>query len=401
MSKENLETPSADSKTAALNVRLPLDTFAGVEAARAEGQTRTEVVVRLLTVGLQHIAEENDSQSAVEALMEQMASHVAAKEEAEAALRRLQEAGTRAADALVVSDDDLFRRVSAASEEPGAHPILPTLKARLQGWLHRNAQRPAEAMSVDLAMKARLAELAQTMSSGGILGELGVTLSVEHVLRLALSRGIAVLEGGGGRSEAPSQPSAPSPYASPVRPMLPVPPPPTQPTARLTPGAYPGAWGGNGQQGQPAPYTAAMQISKHELDNRPTQYGSKMMSNRSAMAEATGDTSDKMEDIPQNAGPRLVDGRGLLPPDPSWRPWSPDVDGEIPPTEVKMHYYYSMNGWYRWMKPLGNGKIMTFYWSDDPRAQAIEPFKGSSELVVEVLPTGDRGAAHAVAIIVP
>jgi len=115
------------------------------------------------------------------------------------------------------------------------------------------------------------------------------------------------------------------------------------------------------------------------------------------MAEAHGDFDDKMADIPQGGVQAPQGVGGVYQPDPAWRPWAPDIDGGIAPEEAKLHHFYSSNGWYRWFKPQADGRLVTFYWADNPRAQGIAPFEGDSNIIVEALQTEQMGIAHAIA----
>lgn len=335
---------SDDPKTTPVNLRIPTDILHGVELVQAQFNyaTRTDAVIRLITVGLQHVAEEADDQNAVESLMASIAT-------------------------LGAERDDLMAQVQKLNANNAQLGLI---------------QRTPSGIAVDAAMRGRLVALAEMMSSGGVFSELGVSLSVDHVARLALNRGIAQLE------SPTSTPTAP-PLS--VRPVQHEPLPPPRP--RLDDGVHPG-----GKSGQ---YASAMRMSQQAIDSRPTQYGQKKVSDRSAMAEASGDMSDKMEDIPQHGARAAMTDAGLLIPDPSWRPWSPDVDGDIAPEEAQTHAYYSMNGWYRWMRPLPDGRVLTFYWSDDVRMQGIALFSGKGDIIVDALPTGDRGIAHAIAVVTP
>lgn len=372
------------TRSGTLNVRLPLDMLRAVDEARAEGETRTDVVLSLLTAGLQHRADQGEEERVVAELSSQLATTALERDAAcKLAADRLDAIQLAMTVVLADSDEALTQALAAASGKPDSGQLLRALST----WKTRAAARPASsALPLDAALRERLQLLAQSMSGGGILGELGVTVSVDHVARLALNRGIAVLEGGSAGLPVVSD----QPTGGPTLPTRPVPPAYAAQATSLPPRP----------QAPPGAYARVMPVSQAQIDNRPTKYAGWMASNQTPVAEAHGDFDSKMSDVPQNAMDVSRTPSGMLEPDPSWRPWAPDVDGEIAPEEAHLHNYYSMNGWYRWSKALPDGRVVTFYWSDDPRAQGIETFKGASPgLVIEPLPTGTRGLAHGVAAV--
>lgn len=366
-------TPPASSPSATqpLNVRIPTDLHQAITEATQPGQTRTSVVVALLTSGLQYLADAGAAEAEVESLMARVAGLGVEAVKREDVIRTLRISLDRVGELLAA---DSSSQMAAMLEEIPADDIAAReLGQRLINWSARLAARPSAAASapgaltdlvLDPPLRERLMRTAESLALDPLLAGLGLQVSLPHVVRLALTRGAELLEAEGPAAALPSRPTR---HHDPedLRPT---------PAARPTPGS---------------PRPARIVAAAAPTPTRPQM-------ELEGKATASGEFGEKQPDVPLEAPMAVPRGPGgYLAPDETWSPWSPQ-DGDIAPDERGLHAYYEINGWTRWTKPLASGRLLTFYWCDDPRAQSLPTYPREKDLVVEVLPTGDRGVGHAV-----
>jgi len=78
----------------------------------------------------------------------------------------------------------------------------------------------------------------------------------------------------------------------------------------------------------------------------------------------------------------ILNEDGRIQPPPGWDVWAGEL---VPQEQLKVHSYYTEQGWSRMHGKVGDETIV-FYWSDDPSNQEADAWSGSDMTGKQVVP---------------